>query len=133
RARQFELIALRELANEVALQGVITPILEPVKEAHNNLNLAYKVFQERQQTAFLVVNPTVGERAGDHNHYLDYLHGLEGDTFKPALHYRNNPEFINESIAAYGLADCMIICPNELSVEDADFRALVQSDAIQSI
>src|SRR5690606_7578948 len=49
------------------------------------------------------------------------------------FHYRNNPEFINESIAAYGLADCMIICPNELSVEDADFRALVQSDAIQSI
>ena len=39
RARQFELIALRELATEGATQGVIVPILEPVKETHNNLNL----------------------------------------------------------------------------------------------
>lgn len=31
RARQFELITLRELAKEEAIQGVVVPILEPVK------------------------------------------------------------------------------------------------------
>jgi hypothetical protein len=133
RARQFELIALRELAIEEALQGVITPIIEPVKEAHNNVNLAYKVFLEQKQTAYLIVNPIVGELAGDHTHYLEYLNSLEGDTFKPAFHYRNNSEFINESIAQYGLTDCMLICQNDLSVDDEDFKALVESDAIQSI
>lgn len=44
RARQFELIALRELALEQATQGMIIPILEPVKETHNNLTLAHKIF-----------------------------------------------------------------------------------------
>jgi hypothetical protein len=43
RARQFELITLRELAIEGATQGCIIPILEPVKLIFNNLNLAYKV------------------------------------------------------------------------------------------
>lgn len=41
RARQFELIALRELAIEGATQGVIIPILEPVKERDNNLNRCF--------------------------------------------------------------------------------------------
>ena len=42
RARQFELITLRELVIEGAL-GKITPVLEPVKETFNNLNLAHKI------------------------------------------------------------------------------------------
>lgn len=37
RARQFELITLRELVIENKLKN-ITPILEPVKESFNNLN-----------------------------------------------------------------------------------------------
>ena len=41
RARQFELISLRELVNDGKLQN-ITPVLEPVKEGFNNLNLAHK-------------------------------------------------------------------------------------------
>ena len=61
RARQFELIALRELASEDAIQGCVVPILEPVKETHNNLTLAHKVFLEKGQTAYLIVNPTIGE------------------------------------------------------------------------
>lgn len=61
RARQFELIALRELANEDATPGVIIPILEPVKETHNNIILAHKVFQDKNQEAYLIVNPTSGE------------------------------------------------------------------------
>jgi hypothetical protein len=57
RARQFELIALRELSYRRGLhKESLVPILEPVKETHNNLNLAHKVFQEKGQTAYLVVN-----------------------------------------------------------------------------
>lgn len=74
RARQFELIALRELATEEATQGVIIPILEPVKETHNNLNLAYKVFQEKGQTAYLIVNSNKGGLEEDNQFYIEYLH-----------------------------------------------------------
>ena len=57
RARQFELISLRELALENMIQGNITPVLEPVKEAFNNLNLAHKIFEEKGLQSFLIVNP----------------------------------------------------------------------------
>jgi hypothetical protein len=133
RARQFELIALRELATEEATQGIIIPILEPVKETHNNLTLAHKVFQEKNQTAYLIVNPTIAELAGDSNFYLEYLNELENSKFLPAFHYRNNSEFINQSIESFGLSNCMIICQNDVNPDDSEFKQLVAKDEISSV
>jgi hypothetical protein len=133
RARQFELIALRELANELATQGVIVPILEPVKETHNNLSLAHKVFLEKGQIAFIIVNPAIGELVGDSYFYLEYLATLEGQVFLPAFHYKNNAKFISESIVKFGLTNCMIICQNDISSEDSEFRHLVEQNTITSI
>ena len=133
RARQFELIALRELAIEEMTQGYIIPILEPVKETFNNLILAHKVFQEQSQTAYLIVNPTVGENPGDNYHFLEYMRNLEGENFKPAFHYNNNSEFITRSIERYSLTNCMLICQNDIKEDDENFQELTQSDAIVSI
>ena len=69
RARQFELITLRELVIENKLKN-ITPILEPVKESFNNLNLAHKVFVENNFNAYLIVNPFKGEKSGDTEFFL---------------------------------------------------------------
>lgn len=133
RARQFELIALRELATEGVTQGEIIPVLEPVKETHNNLTLAHKVFQDKNQTAYLIVNPTIGELAGDISFYLDYLNELENSKFIPAFHYRNNSEFINHSIESFGLINCMIICQNDVNPDDAEFKQLVAKAEVSSI
>lgn len=133
RARQFELIALRELANEEMTQGYILPILEPVKESHNNLDLAYKVFQFRQQAAYLIINSSAGDLNGDNSKYLDYLSVLDGETFLPAFHYRNNGDYIRQCIATYSLNNCMLICQNNVSADDADFRGLVQLQEISAI
>lgn len=133
RARQFELIALRELATEGATQGVIIPVLEPVKETHNNLTLAHKVFQDKNQSAYLIVNPTIGELAGDSTFYLEYLNELENSKFIPAFHYRNNSEFINQSIESFGLSNCMIICQNDVNPEDSEFKQLVAKAEVSSI
>ncbi len=133
RARQFELIALRELAIERMTQGFIVPILEPVKETYNNLNLANAVFLEQQQLAYLIVNPAVGELPGDNNHFLNYLEELEESTFRPAFHYRNNANYIRQSISDYALNNCMLICQNDVSADDADFRNLVQLAKIEAI
>ena len=75
RARQFELIALRDLANANLSQGSITPILEPVKESFNNLNIALTTFANTQQQAVMIVNPLVGDLSGDHEFFLEYLRG----------------------------------------------------------
>lgn len=88
RARQFELIALRELANEDATQGVIIPILEPVKETNNNLTLAHNLLQEKNQSAYLIVNPSIGELAGDSPFYLNYMEKLENAKFLPAVYVK---------------------------------------------
>ncbi len=61
RARQFELIAIRELAIEGLSQKHVLPIFEPVKDSSNNLRLANKIFAEHTQRAYLVFNPLVGE------------------------------------------------------------------------
>ena len=133
RARQFELIALRELATEGATQGVIVPILEPVKETHNNLNLAHKVFQEKGQSAYLVVNPKFGELAGDSQFYIEYLATLNYEVFLPAFHYRNNAEYINQSIKQFGLTNCMLICENDIEGDDTNFKSIAELDAVSLI
>ncbi len=133
RARQFELIALRELATEGATQGVIVPILEPVKETHTNLNLAYKVFQEKGQIAYLVVNPKFGELAGDSQFYIEYIAALNYEVFLPAFHYRNNAEYINQSIQQFGLTNCMLICENDIEGDDANFKAIAELAGVSHI
>jgi hypothetical protein len=137
RARQFELITLRELAIEGVTQGCIIPILEPVKSTFNNLNLAYNVFVERNQNVYLIVNPSVGELRGDVNHYLDYLSELNNEIILPAFHYRNNYEsnrdYITKSINTYGLNKCMLICKNDINENDEEFKTLVQLEQITVI
>ena len=133
RARQFELIALRELATEEATQGIIIPILEPVKETHNNLNLAYKVFQEKGQNAYLVVNPKFGELAGDSQFYIEFLATLNVEVFLPAFHYRNNAEYINQSIEQFGLTNCMLICENDIEGDDTNFKSIAELNAVSLI
>ena len=117
RARQFELIALRELAIEGVTQELIIPILEPVKKSQNNLILAHRVFEEYGQNAYLIVNPIVGEITGDNNTCLDLLNNLGEETFGPAFHYRDNSKYIFDSIKKYKLNNCLLLCQNDLNAE----------------
>lgn len=133
RARQFELIALRDLALQGVLSGYIMPILEPVKRKNTNLNLAYKIFKETSQNAYLIMNPLVGETSGDSFHYLEYINQLDGVTFVPAFHYSNNKNYILQCIEDYSIGNCMIICLNDVSVNDAEFRELIQIPEITAI
>ena len=133
RARQFELIALRELAIEGVTQELIIPILEPVKKSQNNLILAHRVFEEYGQNAYLIVNPIVGEITGDNNTCLDLLNNLGEETFGPAFHYRDNSKYIFDSIKKYKLNNCLLLCQNDLNAEDKEFRELASSKAIALI
>src|SRR5690554_2261505 len=126
RARQFELIMLRELAREGMLKDYILPILEPVKESYNNLNLALREFELSNQHAYLILNPEFGQKNGDTLYYLDYIHALEVSLFIPAFHYRNNRDYIIENIEKFNLNDVMLLCGNDISMEDEDFKHLTE-------
>lgn len=131
RARQFELITLRDLVTERALSK-IRPVLEPVKGTFNNLNLAHKVFQEENFSAYLIVNPFEGEVSGDTDFFLTYLSELENSKFKPAFHYSDNLAYIVSSIEKYKLNDCLIIGLDNFSDEE-NFRTACNNPNVSHI
>jgi hypothetical protein len=117
RARQFELIALRELVAEGELKNIV-PVIEPVKDSFNNLDLANRLFSEKGFKSFLIVNPYEGEIAGDLELVLNYISNLEENSFKPAFHYSDNADYILRCISKYNLNDCLIIGLDKFSNED---------------
>lgn len=130
RARQFELIALRELVKENAIQGVVTPIIEPVKETHNNLDIAFDIFQEGGQSVYMILNPANGEMTGDGTHYLNYLNSKEQGTYLPAFRYNSNGEYIQQAIENYNLQGCMLICQNDVNADSDDFQQIAELDQV---
>ena len=131
RARLFELITLRELVNENKLQN-ITPVLEPVKDSFNNLNLAHKAFQEKDFNAYLILNPFNGKSRGDSDVFLTYFSELDNNRFLPAFHYSDNADYIITSIEKYNLKDCLIICLDNFTDEER-LKDLCKNDNVSKI
>lgn len=136
RARQFELIAIRELALEGAMTGAIFPILEPVRESMSGMNLAVKVLRGVEQVAYLVLNPTVGEAPGDGTLFARYLKETDSKcTFlKPALHcHAGNIRYVNELIKEHDLSSCMLICGTSVDDQVPGFTDLVELAEVKAI
>lgn len=132
RGRQFELITLRDLVAEGTLQKKITPIIEPVKESFNNLNLAHNIFVEYDFKPYLIVNPFVGELLGDTNIILNYISKLKNPKYIHAFHYADNSDYILESIKKYNIKKCLIICLDNFSNEN-QLKNLCQNQSISHI
>ncbi|WP_418894071.1 sce7725 family protein [Limibacterium fermenti] len=129
RARQFELIALRELVQEGVIQNYVTPVLEPVNRSTNNLDRANKIFFENNFSPYLIMNSSQGDFQGDANVFLDYMNSLENCSFLPAFHFTNNSDYIRESIHEYDLKNCMLICMDGF-IDDPSLRELCADDNI---
>lgn len=132
RARQFELISLRELAAEGSIQGQVIPVLEPVKESISNLNLANKTLVEHGQNAFLILNPLVGELPGDNDDFSSYLNSLGHSGFLPAFHYTNNAAFILAKITQHKFTGCMLVCYSNFT-DDTALRELCSNNTVSHI
>lgn len=132
RARQFELITIRDLVAEGTIQDTACPVLEPVKESISNLTLVHKVLRDKDFNCFLIVNPLVGELVGDTNFFLEYISTLEDCKFLPAFHYADNSEYILQSIHNYGLTSCMLICLDNFSKEES-LKVLCENPAFTHI
>lgn len=139
RARQFELIALRDLAIEGALQNVITPILEPVRKDTSGLDLAFKIFEERRTPVYLVLNPAVGEAIGDKEGFCDYLKEVDAacELVRPAFHYRaghtNNAHWIKNLVESRSLRNCMLLLGKDVDAGDIGLEQLLKLPAISTL
>ena len=131
RGRQFELIALRDLAVEGSLRNIV-PIIEPVKESYNSLNIANTVFLEHGASPYLIVNPIEGEASGDKNYFLDYIKSLSESSFRCAFLYSDNATYIHNCLEEYDLNDCMLVCLDHFTKED-ELRNLSENQRISHI
>lgn len=132
RARQFELIALRELSTDDNFKNFVNPVLEPVRKSESGLNLANKIFHENQFRPFLIVNPLQGEIPGNTHMLLNYLQTLENCSYLPAFHYTNDADFILNSIQKYSLENVMLICLDNFT-DDKSLRELCGHPCINHI
>ena len=64
RGRQYELIALRELAQNNLIGDKIIPVIEPIKVSPTFTG-TIKAFQDKQQHLALIINPSVGDIADE--------------------------------------------------------------------
>jgi len=132
RARQFELISLRELVSDNTLQGKVVPVLEPIKEEFGNLNLAHSIFQLKDFNPYLIVNPQAGKKSGDTLFFLDYVNSLENCKFLHAFIYTDNYDYITHCIQSYDITNCMIIGLDSFS-NDEGFKAACQLPTVTDI
>lgn len=61
RGKQFELIALRESASDLAASGVIHPVIEPVRTNTDALARCLQVLAEQELGSTVIINPSEGE------------------------------------------------------------------------
>ena len=64
RGRQYELLALRELAVNNLLGAHITPVIEPIKLSSTLVN-TLDTFTKNKQSVAVILNPTVGNFISD--------------------------------------------------------------------
>ncbi len=69
RGKQFELIALREIAGIIAGGNTINPIIEPVKKKTSTYSKTLDVLQEANINFTVIINPSVGDKIRD----IDYV------------------------------------------------------------
>src|SRR5688572_14986136 len=61
RGKQYELLALREFAKEIASSDIISPIIEPVRSETKGVETAIAELIKNNVNFTLIANPTVGE------------------------------------------------------------------------
>lgn len=79
RGKQFELIALRELAESMGETGVIHPIIEPVKESTSTLRLTFEQLKRHDVTFTMLINPEVGEFTEEIQLVTDFINEHVGE------------------------------------------------------
>lgn len=129
RGKQFELIALREIADVMAKnKGKVSPIIEPVKLSPT-LTSALGELRDNDINFTLIINPTVGDLVGkmreitaliqtELNQYKNFQVGI--NIFKGVKH-----EAIQKELSSMKKQDLKLTLIH--SIELADVRALINA------
>ena len=128
RAKQYEVIALREFAEYVD-SNVIVPIIEPVKTVSNSLNLTLSVLSSHGINFGIVMNPQVGELEGLTNQIDEMLNSF---SYTRVFFVRDNIDEISNYVENNKHLDIYLICDEETKVSDSLIR-LIKSENVSRV
>ena len=140
RAKQYELKALREISAEHKGQTSksITPILEPVKQQINALNLAFDEMLDNGMKFALILNP----KDGDFKHptvHFDAWHQNEkliqnkGGWIPAFIYSKRNVDEITSLVSEYQLDHAMIIFRTCIDVDDTNAWDIIKNPAFRYV
>lgn len=107
RAKQFELIALREIAGIITGHNHISPVIEPVKKKTTTYTKTIGILQNRNINFTVIVNPHYGDIKND----IDYvcsnlLPPLSYDNFQAGviIHNKTDLNYFAQKLSKNGLS-----------------------------
>lgn len=132
RGRQFELLALRGLADDSRCQKFVVPIIEPVRLDLRVLQLANDRFSECDFHPYLIANPSVGELVDMPQVILDYLSGFEKEdlAYRPA--FLCDRWILQHRQLLEHFEDVLLVCINS-QLSDDDIAVLAESSSISGV
>lgn len=135
RGKQFELKALRELAQEAPNNKYLCPIIEPVKTSFNTLNTAINEMKNGHMAFALVLNPKEGDFAINETDVLENVQEeLDGAGWMPALIYKRNSLTLKNIIDANGLENVCVIFKEGVDFEqDSELETFLNMDKISTV
>jgi hypothetical protein len=138
RAKQFELLAIREFA--IRSEGDsrnIFPIIEPVKKSFTSLNKAMKMLVEKSFPFAIIINPQVGEMVGQTATIEDHIPEdiKESEFFNPTymVHSSASYRVIQNHIFEKGYRQVMLVLNNIGDIDNRDFIDLYSNSYIRTI
>lgn len=138
RAKQYELKALREFSAEHKEQNCITPILEPVKQQPNALNLAIDEMLTNGLKFALILNPKDGDFKHPTVHFDTWtqnnkLMENKGSWIPAFLYSKYNAQEILAIIDEYKLEHAMIIFRTCMDIDDESAWEIINNQSIEYI
>ena len=138
RAKQYELKALREFSEEHKDQNNIIPILEPVKQQYNALNLAINDMLANEMKFALILNPMDGDFKHSTVHFDAWSMNIEllnKHKWIPAFLYskRSGINEILQMISDHTLDHAMIIFRTSMDIDDQDAWRIVNHNSIKYV
>lgn len=134
RGKQFELIALRELAQEIPHNDKLCPIIEPVKANFNSLNSVVKEMNKGSEKFVLIINPSDGDFRGYRGDIMDHVNGLPEANWIPALLYSHNCQTLKRIIDERHIDNSYIIFKDGIDFDqDPKLEEFLSSGVISSV
>ena len=101
RGRQYELLALKELAQrQLISSNTVIPIVEPIKIS-STFNSTLKMYEDNNMNLSLILNPEVGELAGED---ISMLFNRINDNIIPAIIINESTEDISDELDKYNIS-----------------------------